>query len=203
MQRLFASLFALVLLAGCGSPAPSGDDAPELVPASYDASAPLPDASLYAFDAAWTTDTGATLHLVDLRGRPVVMAMVYAHCAYACPRIVQDMKELGAQLPEGHDARYVLVSLDPERDTVEQLQSFREGFGLDESWTLLRGEARDVRTLAALLGVRYRAEADGQISHSNIITILDRDGQIAVQQEGLDTEATEATRALHDMIAAR
>ena len=211
MQRLLASLFVFgLLLTGCGpTSAPEAADsaATDAVPAAYaypfDPNAPLPSESLYAFDAAWTTDAGTPLQLADLRGRPVVIAMVYAHCAYACPLIVRDMKELATGLPDGNDIRYVLVSLDPERDTVEQLQSFRNGFDLGEAWTLLRGDARDVRRLAALLGVRYRAEADGQISHSNLITVLDRDGRIAAQQEGLGAEAADAPNALRSLIAAR
>lgn len=202
MRYFLPLLFAISLLpAGCG-PAPT-PDAPEAVPVAYDASAPLPSESLYALDAGWTTDAGSALTLADLRGRPVMISMVYAHCAFACPLIVRDMKALAAELPEQGDLRYVLVSLDPERDTPEQLQGFRKGFGLDDTWTLLRGDARDVRHLAALLGIRYRAEADGQISHSNIITILDRDGRIAAQQEGLDAESDDATQALRSLIAAR
>ena len=51
-------------------------------------------------------------------------------------------------------------------------------------------------TLAALLGVRYRPDVDGTIAHSNIITLLDAGGEIAVQQEGLGTDPAPAVAAL-------
>jgi cytochrome oxidase Cu insertion factor (SCO1/SenC/PrrC family) len=50
-----------------------------------------------------------------------------------------------------------------------------------ERWTLLRGGADDVRELAALLGVNYAEDARGQFAHSNLITLLNADGEIAFQ----------------------
>ncbi|NIQ52455.1 MAG: SCO family protein, partial [Gammaproteobacteria bacterium] len=54
-----------------------------------------------------------------LAGRVRVVAMVYTSCAYACPRIMLDMKRIEAELgPEyREDVGFVIVSIDPERDT--------------------------------------------------------------------------------------
>jgi protein SCO1/2 len=122
--------------------------------------------------------------------------MGYTSCGYACPMLVQDMKKIASRLPEGTPARYVLVSMDPERDTPEKLRAFRDAHGLGDDWTLLTGTAEDVRTLAALLGIRYRPEESGAIAHSNVVTVLDRDGVVAVQQEGLGTDSTPAVAAI-------
>ena len=51
--------------------------------------------------------------------------------------------------------------------------------------TLLRGGADDVRELAALLGVNYAEDARGQFAHSNVITLLNAEGEIAFQHAGL------------------
>lgn len=190
MTRLLPLL--LLALAACATP-PGADDA---VP--YDPTAPLPEASLYGVASAWRSDAGEPAALADFRGRPVLVAMVYAQCGTACPFIVRDMRRIGeaAGVP---GLQYVLVSLDPERDSPEQLRAFRASHDLGDEWTLLRGEADDVQTLAALLGVRYRPDPDGTIAHTNRITLLDADGAIVVRQDGLGTDpgpAADALRAL-------
>src|SRR5690606_28291582 len=150
---------------------------------------------IYQHDAVWQTDEEDSLALADFRGEPVALAMVYADCGTACPLIVQDMKRLGkaADVP----LRYVLVSLDPERDTPERMRAFRHMHAIGDGWTMLRGSEDDVQTLAALLGVRYRPDSDGTIAHSNIITLLDAHGDVVVQQEGLGLDPAPAVAALH------
>lgn len=187
----FLLLALPLVLAAC-------DAAPAAPP--YDFGAPLPEASLYQVDAAWTTDAGTPTALSNLRGTPVVLAMGYTSCGYACPMLVQDMKAIARALPDGAAARYVLVSMDPGRDTPEELRAFREAHALGDEWTLLTGAADDVRTLAALLGVRYRPEEGGAIAHSNVITVLDRDGAVAVQQEGLGGDPTAAAAAIQEAL---
>ncbi len=176
-------------LAACATP-PGADDA---IP--YDSSAPLPETSLYGVPSAWQTDAGEPATLDALRGQPVLVAMVYAHCGTACPFIVRDMKRIGDEAGvEG--LRYALVSLDPERDSPEGLRAFRAAHNLGDEWTLLRGEAADVQTLAALLSVRYRPDADGTIAHTNRITLLDADGTVVTRQDGLGTDPSPAVAAL-------
>ena len=63
-------------------------------------------------------------------------------------------------------------------------------------WTLLRGGADDVRELAALLGINYQRDARGQFSHSNVITILNAEGEVAFQQPGLNKDSKETIAAL-------
>jgi protein SCO1/2 len=143
--------------------------------------------SLYQADAAFTTDAGREFKLGELRGRPVVLAMFFSSCGYACPLLISDIEAIRAQVPaELRDrAALVLVSFDTVRDTPAALATFRTQRALDAQWTLLHGSADSVRELAALLGVKYQQAADGMFSHSNLITILNPEGEIAHQRNGL------------------
>jgi protein SCO1/2 len=47
-----------------------------------------------------------------------------------------------------------------------------------------------------LLGVKYRREASGDYSHSNLITVLNREGEIAHQREGLRGEIAPTAQAI-------
>jgi protein SCO1/2 len=164
---------------------------------------PLPDESIYQVDAGWTAHDGRSLRLADLRGEPVLMALVFTNCASACPLVVEDMKALAHQMPEDvrDDVQFVLVSLDPARDTLEAMRHFADAHHLSDAWTLLRGTPDDVQMLAALLNVRYRPTADGQVAHSNLIHVLDPDGRLVTQQEGLGTDPAAAVAALEQALA--
>jgi protein SCO1 len=180
------------------STSPSADAEPE-----YDDPA---EGSVYWLDDAWTTQRNASVRLADFEGKPVVMAMVFTHCGYACPMIVRDMKRVGARLPadQNEDVQYVLVSLDPDRDTPEQMQRFASAHRLDpDQWTMLRGTKSQVRMLAAALGIRYRQESDGQFAHSNLVTILDASGEIALQQRGLEVDGVAASETITRLLASR
>ena len=158
----------------------------------------LSKVSLYQLDAKWTNDAGASVQLASLHGQPVVLAMFFASCEYACPLIVDDMKRLGASLPadvRAH-AQFVLVSFDTARDTPAALHAYRERMKLDGQWTLLHGDTASVQELAMLLGVKFKQDARGQFSHSNLITVLNPAGEIAHQRAGLMGDVSEAAKAV-------
>lgn len=152
------------------------------------ASAPLPDKSLYQVDSSWTNDANLPVSLASLRGRPVVLTMFFARCEFACPMLVNDMKRIEAALPAQlrTNVTFALVSFDSERDTPTALAAFRKLHELGSNWILLTSTADNVQELAALLGVKYKRDARGQFAHSNLITLLNAEGEVAVQQVGLN-----------------
>lgn len=154
--------------------------------------------SLYQADAAFTTDAGRAFTLGELRGRPVVLTMFFASCGFACPLLVTDMQAIQGRLSAGLRSRtmFVLVSFDVARDTPEALAKYRAERGLDAQWILLHGGDDAVRELAALLGVKYQRDADGMFAHSNLITVLNPEGEIAHQRAGLKGGHDEAAAAL-------
>jgi protein SCO1/2 len=154
--------------------------------------------SLYQIETAFTDDAGRPFQLGQLRGRPVVITMFFASCGYACPLLVTDMQSIHAQLPAAmrEQAAFVLVSFDVARDTPAALRHYREERGLDAGWTLLHGDADAVRELAALLGVKYKQEDGGMFSHSNLVTILNPEGEIVHQRSGLRGGLDEAAQVL-------
>lgn len=165
--------------------------------------APPSDSSLYQLESEWTSDAGRRVRLGVLRGRPQVVAMFFASCEFACPIIVNDMKRIEAALPEAVRGKtdFLLVSIDPERDTPEALRAFRGRMKLPmEQWTLLTGRPDDVRELAALLGVNYRKDARGQFAHSNLITLLNAGGEVVAQQSGLNQSPDELVRKLNTLV---
>ena len=92
---------------------------------------------------------------------------------------------------------FLLVSLDPQRDTPGRLAEWAKQSALDDArWTLLSGDDGAVRELAATLGVRYQVQPDGEVAHTNAITVLDASGRVAHQQTGLGDADGETRRAV-------
>jgi formylglycine-generating enzyme required for sulfatase activity/cytochrome oxidase Cu insertion factor (SCO1/SenC/PrrC family) len=167
------------------------------------AEAAFPGKSLYLDDSVWTTDHGARMALGALRGKPQVVVMFFTSCQFTCPIIVSELKRIEAALPENlrTNVGFTLVSFDSERDTPSVLHAARMQRGMGEHWTLLRGEADDVRELAMLLGVKYRQEPGGQFSHSNLITVLNAGGEIVYQRPGLAQPPDEIVGKLAGLLA--
>jgi protein SCO1/2 len=60
-----------------------------------------------------------------------------------------------------------------------------------------------VLDLAAILGVKFKKDAQEQFLHSNLITLLNARGEIAYQQTGLNQDATVTAGALNRLAAGR
>jgi protein SCO1/2 len=149
----------------------------------------LPDDSVYHANSTWTTHDDRTTQLPDLRGYVQVVSFVYTYCEHTCPTIIARLKAIESRIPADAPVRFTLVSLDPTRDTPVVLKAYLEDKGLDPNrWTMLTGSPGDVRQLSALFGVRYRPMGTSDIAHSNMITVLDRDGVIRYQMEGLNED---------------
>lgn len=200
------SLAMVVLLAACAREAPAPvppADEESCCADEPEAGAPLADASVYQLDAAWTDQTGAARKLVSFRGHVTIVAMVFTHCAYVCPRLTADAKALIAALPEQQRGavRGLLVSFDTARDNPARLRVWAGEQGLDlKQWTLLHGDEGAVRELAAVLGVNYQQAQNGDFAHSNLVTVLDREGRIAHRIAGLQADVAPAVTAIGELL---
>jgi len=148
--------------------------------------------SIYQVESVWTNQVGLQFPLNNLAGKPQIVAMTYTSCEVSCPRIVSVMQQIGRETQDL--AGFTLISIDPDRDTVQQLAGYAAKMNLDaSSWNLLRGEPEDVLEMAALLGVRYQKMPDGEFAHSNMITVLNEMGVIVHQQGGLAPDLNRET----------
>ncbi len=152
------------------------------------ADAPLSGRSVFQLEGAWNDQEGQGFTLSQLRGKPTVVVMFYGTCLHVCPILVRDAQRVEEALTPDERAKLqvLLVTVDPARDSPEQLKKYALDKGLDPTrWHLLRGDEAQTRELAAVLGVKYRLHTNGDISHSNLVTLLNAEGEVAHQTEGL------------------
>ena len=148
--------------------------------------APLPRESVYQLPVKLTDAQGKQYDWRSLRGKPRVVSMFYTSCQFICPLIVDAGKAIEKQLTPAQQQRvgFVLVSMDPARDTPAALKKVVAARKLDTSrWTLASPAAGDVRAVAGVLGVRYRQLEDGEFNHSTVLVLLDADGRELARTE--------------------
>jgi protein SCO1/2 len=159
----------------------------------------LSGTSIYQLEGSWTDQEGEPRVLSDLLGKPVVVAMVFTHCQHSCPQIIANLKRIEGALTaqQRTQTRFVLVSMDPSRDTPTVLKTFAKKTHLDlRWWTLLRGSKDVVRAFSAMLSVRYKKAEDGDFAHSNHITLLNQAGEITLVAAGLNADVKPLTKHL-------
>jgi protein SCO1 len=159
--------------------------------------------SLYNLESDWQNQDNETVKLQHLQGKVQLVAMIYTSCGYACPRIVADLKRIEASLEEvkREDVGMVLVTMDPVRDKPEKLSAFAAENNLSpDRYELLTSKQENIQELAALLSMKYKMSPDGEIAHSNIISVLNAQGEIIHQQEGLGADPNETVEAIKNLL---
>lgn len=144
-------------------------------------------------DFEYTTQDDNKLGLDDLKGDWWISYFSYTHCTTVCPRTTANMVSIQEKLKnEGLTPQIVSFSIDPENDTTEILREYANDYGADlDTMTFLTGydfeEIQDlsVNTFKAIL----EKGALGQRSHSFFFYLINSDGEIVKQYNGMsDTD---------------
>ena len=159
----------------------------------------LSDESIYNLDTDWKKQDGTMMKLTDLKGKTVVAAMVFTHCESACPRIVADIQRIEKESDNKSDIQYVLISMDPERDTPERFKEFAAERQLGSNWIMLSSSQEATDEIANVLGVKIKKLSDGGFDHSNTIYVIDKNGNIVFAQEGLEQEPSATIKKIAEL----
>ncbi|MEP7207745.1 MAG: SCO family protein [Casimicrobiaceae bacterium] len=157
-------------------------------PAIASPEVPLPADSVYQASIELTDAQSRHFAWGEKRGQPQLVSMFYTSCTFSCPMLVEAAKVVRQSLTADERARLgvTLISLDPKRDTPQVLARMQKARSIGEvNWTLARPAPRDVRKIAGLLGVRYRALADGDFNHTTVLVLLDAEGRVVARTEQL------------------
>ena len=129
-----------------------------------------------------TDQTGATRHAEDFHGKLMLVYFGYTYCPDACPTALQDMSQaidlLGAK---GDAVQPIFITIDPARDTVEQMKVYAENF--HPRLIALTGTPEQIADAARAYRVYYAkgrspsGSADYLMDHSSYIYLMGRDGR--------------------------
>ena len=116
----------------------------------------------------------------DLIDRWTLIFFGFTHCPDICPTTMVELGELKAQLvgTEAGDARVVMLSVDPARDTPERLAQYVPYFHTD--FIGVTGDFTDILSFAQRLNASFRkvSEPDGayQMEHSANVMLMNPRG---------------------------
>jgi len=130
---------------------------------------------------------GRPVRLAELRGKPLVVSLVYTSCYEICPTTTRHLAKAvrTARQVLGDDSfRVLTIGFDAGFDRPDTMRDFARKQGVDlPSWWFLSGEAETVAALARDLGFLYRRSPKGY-DHLLQTTLVDREGRVYRQVYG-------------------
>jgi protein SCO1/2 len=154
-------------------------------------------------DFALVSQDGAEVSLASLRGKVVAVTFIYTWCPDICPMLTDKMARVQDQLGEDFstEVAFVSITFDPERDTPEALKEYAKAFDADlAGWSFLTGEPEAVLDVVRRYGVAVVPGPDGQIDHTLLTTLIDRQGVMRVQYLGYRFDEEEFRHDLLNLV---
>jgi protein SCO1/2 len=131
-------------------------------------------------DFTLVDQNGKTRRAEDFRGKLMLIYFGYTYCPDVCPTELQTMGDALDLLGNKQDAvQPIFVTIDPERDTSEQLRLYAESF--HPRLVALTGSKEQVAAAARAYKVYYakRPQEGGDylMDHSSFVFLMGRDGK--------------------------
>ncbi|WP_300526974.1 SCO family protein [Maricaulis sp.] len=125
---------------------------------------------------------GETVTDEDFRGKAMLIYFGFTYCPDVCPFSLQIMDLALDRLTEEERSHFqpMLISIDPERDTVEQMAQYVASPAFPDNLVGLTGTEEQVAAAAGEYRVAYRRSGEGDdylMDHSSIIYFMDFEGK--------------------------
>ena len=153
----------------------------------------LIDPPAKAADFALTDQNGNSFRLSEQRGKIVLIFFGYTNCPDVCPTTLAEFKKIKAALgDQAADVRFVFITVDPERDTQQRMQSYLTAF--DSDFTGLTGDSAALEAVWKSYGVFIERKDVGSASgylvdHSARTYLIDLQGNWRLNYPfGMETE---------------
>lgn len=150
-----------------------------------------------------TKQDGKRLALKDLRGKVLAITFIFASCADTCPLLTAKMAGIQDRLGSnfGPKVYFVSITVDPERDTPEVLKRYAEAYKANPAgWAFLTGTKAEIRDVANRYGIYYKKTARGDVDHTFLTSLVDRNGTLRVQYMGVKFDPDEMLRDLRSLM---
>lgn len=148
---------------------------------------------------------GQPVSHADFQGQVVLVTAVYSTCTKTCPMMLTKIRLVLDQLTpeERKQLAVVAFSLNPETDTRELRARTAQLYGMKSPrFHFVNGIPAEVNRLLDQLAVtRERDATTGEITHSNLFFLLDREGRIAYRLSLSQKEQSWLLAALRVLLA--
>ncbi|MFC5469944.1 SCO family protein [Cohnella suwonensis] len=127
---------------------------------------------------------GNTVTLSNTNGKVRLLYFFFATCPDVCPPTTAIMSQVQDELKKdgvfGSEVEFLSVTIDPTKDTTDNLKKYADQFGADTTgWKFLRGDEKATADLATnKYDILVNKDPDGNFGHMNFIALLDKEGHI-------------------------
>lgn len=146
---------------------------------------------------------GQSFELDALRGKPLVISLVYTSCHHVCPLITASIRRnVNIARDALGDESFVVVTVgfDWRNDTPERMRLYASAQGIDvPGWHVLSGDEASIDAISRALGFRFIAAPQG-FDHLSQTTIVDADGVVYRQIYGADIPAQQFVEPLKELV---
>jgi protein SCO1/2 len=125
--------------------------------------------------------TGRHFTFASLRGTPIIVTFVAAHCTEACPLINAQFSQAAQRFAADRiKVRLLTITLDPEHDPPAVMRDLAKRFSADpRQWLVASGGVRDVHRIMSAFGVVAQQGRDGYADmHTTFVYFIDRKGTL-------------------------
>lgn len=157
---------------------------------------------------ALTERSGKPISNGDLAGKVYIAAFVFTRCSGPCPSVTATMARLQSELDLANtpDLRLVTFTVDPDRDTPDELTKYAEKFRAHpDRWLFLTGKedelhrlARDGFKIAADRTQNPKPDAGQEYDHSTKLAVVDKQGNVRGYYDGYPGKHDEAAKGYED-----
>lgn len=101
----------------------------------------------------------------------------------------------------GTRVAFAAITVDPERDTPEVLRRYAAAHGAAPArWAFLTGTPDEIRAVARAYGVHHARQAGGDVDHTFLTSLIDRQGVLRVQYVGVRFDPDELLGDLRSLL---
>ncbi|MDH3527171.1 MAG: SCO family protein [Gammaproteobacteria bacterium] len=154
-------------------------------------------------DYTFLDGKGREIALSSLRGKPVVISLIYTSCYHVCPTITTNLASVVkvARDALGEDSFSLLtIGFDTPNDTPDRMRVFAGQRGIDiNDWHFVSAGAETMRGLSADVGFSYFSSPKG-FDHMIQATVLDGEGKVYRQVYGMAPEPPSVVEPLKEIL---
>jgi protein SCO1/2 len=134
-----------------------------------------------------TSHTGKAFTAADLEESIYVTNFFYTSCPESCRKISSQLVRVQEAFEDYPVVKIVSVTVEPERDSKEVLQTYARQYGAKEGkWYFLRGDRQEVYKLAQEgFQLKDEQEVEGQdIIQTDKLMLVDKEGKVRGLYDG-------------------
>ncbi len=149
---------------------------------------------------SYQNQDGETVTREIFSDKIVVTDFFFTTCPTICPIMKRQMHRVYEAYKDNDEVLLFSHTIDPEHDTVEVLNNFATGLGINsERWQMVTGDQDDIFAMAKhyMLGALKNDEVPGGYIHSGSFVLIDKKGQVRAYYNG--TDEAEVNKLIEDL----